>query len=204
MLSSITPLGERGRGNRFWVAATSHVVGSAAGGLLLGVAAGGLGAGLRAATGARSGTTATLLISAAAIASLVSDLVVRPTRLPCWRRQVNEQWLDQFRPWVYAGGFGLQLGAAVLTIITSATTYAVVVAAVVQPSFLAAMSVGGAFGLLRGLSILAVVRVDRPERLIVLHRRMAAVGGGVGTAVGIGAGLVGALGIVLAASGGAS
>ena len=37
----------------------------------------------------------------------------RGRRLPSWRRQVNEDWLVGYRPWVVGGGFGLQLGAGV-------------------------------------------------------------------------------------------
>src|SRR5919202_1077090 len=39
MLASITPLGERARGSRWWRTATAYVIGSAAGGTLLGAAA---------------------------------------------------------------------------------------------------------------------------------------------------------------------
>ena len=33
--------------------------------------------------------------------------------LPVHHRQVNERWLDQFRPWVYGAGFGWQIGDGV-------------------------------------------------------------------------------------------
>ena len=40
MLSSIHPFGERSRNNRFWLTASSHVLGSTIGGLVLGAAVG--------------------------------------------------------------------------------------------------------------------------------------------------------------------
>ena len=44
-------------------------------------------------------------------------------RLPVHYRQVNERWLDQFRPWVYGAGFGWQIGAGLATYIkTSPST----------------------------------------------------------------------------------
>ena len=43
MLSSITPLGERGRNNRFAVAAAFFIAGSLLGGAAIGFVAGGLG-----------------------------------------------------------------------------------------------------------------------------------------------------------------
>ena len=33
-------------------------------------------------------------------------------RLPSHTRQVNEAWLDEYRGWVYGGGFGWQIGRA--------------------------------------------------------------------------------------------
>ena len=39
MLSSIHPLGERAKGNAYWITATAHVVGATAGGLALGAIA---------------------------------------------------------------------------------------------------------------------------------------------------------------------
>ena len=44
MLSSISPLGERARGSRWWLTTTAYVVGSLAGGALIGVVAGAIGA----------------------------------------------------------------------------------------------------------------------------------------------------------------
>ena len=44
MLSSIHPLGERARNNRYWVTVAAYAIGSVAGGVVLGLAAEGLGA----------------------------------------------------------------------------------------------------------------------------------------------------------------
>ena len=35
-------------------------------------------------------------------------------------RQVNEAWLSKYRPWVYGGGFGWQIGAGVTTYVMTA------------------------------------------------------------------------------------
>ena len=48
-------------------------------------------------------------------------------RLPIHRRQVNERWLDQYRPWVYGAGFGWQIGTGLSTYITTAAVYLMVV-----------------------------------------------------------------------------
>ena len=53
----------------------------------------------------------------------------RPAReRPGPRRQVNERWLDDYRGWVYGLGFGAQLGLGVTTVVTSAATYATLLA----------------------------------------------------------------------------
>ena len=48
-------------------------------------------------------------------------------RVPSMRRQVDEDWLSRYRRWVYATGFGWQLGTGVTTIVTSRVTYALLV-----------------------------------------------------------------------------
>jgi hypothetical protein len=168
MLSSIHPLGERSKGNRFGLTATAHVIGAALGGAALGVLLGALALGLEAVLGGRARLG--LLLAVVAVAAVLELARRRP---PSWRRQVNEDWLTAYRGWVYGGGFGLQLGAAVVTIVTSPLTYVMVAAALLGGSFVGAVAVATTFGLVRGLTILAAARVRDPDGLVRLHRGLA-------------------------------
>src|SRR5213080_2807837 len=103
MLTSITPLGERGRGSRWAATIVALALGSALAG-----AAGGLAAGA---------------------AGVALDLGIGGDPLPGPRRQVNEQWLGAYRGWVYGIGFGLQLGLGVATIVSASAVYATFAAA---------------------------------------------------------------------------
>src|SRR4051794_6899953 len=122
MLSSIHPLGERVRHNRWSVTVTAYVLGSAAGGAFVGAVAGSIGAlfwrlGLQVSPWVAAGTMG--------IALLLDTL----RRVPGPRRQVNEDWLHRYRGWVYGAGFGFQLGMGVTTIVTTASVYAWIVLA---------------------------------------------------------------------------
>jgi hypothetical protein len=200
MLSTITPLTERGRGHRFAATAGWFV----AGGVVGGTALGGLGA-LGATAVRATGASGDLRLWAAAVAAMVAagfDLRALGPALPHHRRQVDERWLDEFRPWVYAGGFGLQIGAGLATYIMSAGVYLVVVLGALTASPPAAASLGAGFGLARGLAVLAGSANRTPERLAAFHRRFAAVEEPVRHAVG--ATLVAAAVVLGAAAGGAA
>src|SRR5256885_4112844 len=157
MLSSITPFGERGRHNRFAVTATAFVIGAISGGTALGVLAGLLGSWLP----ARSAGVDALLVVVIALTGAVLDA----TRLPTIRRQVNEDWLGRYRGWVYGFGFGVQLGFGVLTIVTSAATYAAIAFALLSGSAAAGALIGFTFGFLRGLSLLLASHIQTPDAL---------------------------------------
>lgn len=165
MLSSITPLGERGRGRRWGPTVTAFVVGSTVGGAALGAACGGMGVVLNAvAPGARSVALAAVIAALAAL---------RLTgRLPSWRRQVDERWLDVYRGWVVGAGYGLQLGVAVVTIVPSAVTWLVLAVAVATGSVWWGAVVGAMFGLVRALPVLAARRVVDADALHRFHRRL--------------------------------
>jgi hypothetical protein len=165
MLSSISPLGERARASRWWVTTTAYVVGSLLGGLTLGGLFGLLGSVIPA--DLRSSPWALGLAALMLVAGLALDLRVGGLELPSWRRQVDEQWLTRYRGWVYGVGFGAQLGFGLVTIITSSTTYAVVVLATLSGSPAAGLLIGGVFGLVRALPSVLMARVrDRAA----LHR----------------------------------
>ncbi len=175
MLASITPLAERGRGHRYRTTAAWFVAGSVAGGLTLGLAM----AGLAAAVMAISPGATTLLALACAGAALaaVSDSHLAGVRLPIHQRQVNERWLDQFRPWVYGAGFGWQIGVGLATYIKTAAVYLMVVLVALSGDPGAAIAVGVLFGLVRGLAVLLGRRITSLDVLARFHRAMDALDG---------------------------
>jgi hypothetical protein len=169
MLASITPLSETGRGNRFGATAGWFVVGSTAGGLTLGVCVAALAAGVHGL--ALSSTAVGVAALATAVVAAASDTGVKGLRVPVHHRQVNERWLDQFRPWVYAAGFGWQIGTGVATYITTAAVYLLIVLGVLGGSPVGALALGIGFGLVRGLSVLLGRNITDPEALRAFHRR---------------------------------
>ncbi|MDY7101264.1 MAG: hypothetical protein S0880_08755 [Actinomycetota bacterium] len=168
MLSSIHPLGERVKGNRYQVTAGAYVVGSTLGGTALGAlaAVAGLAVHVLVPTGAA--------LAIAAIVALGGAVADRTgLRLPCWRRQVDERWLDVYRGTVYGAGFGAQLGFGLVTIVTSASTYVAVAMAVLIGGPVSALVIGTTFGTVRGLVLLSGRRITGPESLRHFHRRLA-------------------------------
>jgi len=146
MLTSITPLGERGRGNRWAVTTTAYAAGCLLGGSVTGLVLGAVGAVLPSLPVLVLAGAACLLAAAADLAATLGRV-----RLPGGHRQVDRAWLDRYRGWVYGAGFGVQLGLGVVTVVTSAATYAVLVLAVLTQSALGGLLVGGVFGLARAV-----------------------------------------------------
>jgi len=158
MLASINPLGERARGNSFAVTAVAYTVGSAAAAAGLGAVLGALGS----PTVGRLDTAVRLVgLGVGAALAAIADRGGR--RIPSWHRQVNEDWLTEYRGWVYGLGFGVQLGLGVVTIVTTASVYLTWLAAFLVASPAAGALVGAAFGLSRALPVLAGARVRTPE-----------------------------------------
>ena len=170
MLSSITPLAERGRGHRYRSTAAWFVTGAVAGGLTLGVVAAALAA-LLAAAGPPA-TTVLVLASAAAVLAAASDARLGGFHLPIHRRQVNERWLDQFRPWVYGAGFGWQIGVGLATYIKTAAVYLLVALLALTGQPWVALAGGVLFGLVRGMAVLLGRHITSFEELARFHRRM--------------------------------
>ncbi len=170
MLSSITPLGERGRGNRWGVTVAWFVAGATLGGIVLGALLGVIGLAVAALVPAGGRL---LVVLAVAAAAAVVDVAGRPGLLPSWRRQVDERWMDGFRPWVYGFGWGAQLGTGVLTIVNSAATYLLLALAVLVGSPAAAVALVATFGAVRGLTLLAAHGLSSPAALHSFHQRMA-------------------------------
>ena len=168
MLSSITPLGERGRNNQWWLTMTSFVSASLAGGLIVGALAG--------AAGALVGLSPVLALTVAAGLALVAvafELRIGGLRLPSTSRQVNENWLQRYRGWVYGLGFGFQLGTGFLTIMTTAAVPLTFAFGLLTGSVTTGAIVGAAFGLTRGLMVLPARRVRDSDGLVALHRQIA-------------------------------
>jgi hypothetical protein len=87
------------------------------------------------------------------------------------RRQVNDDWLTEYREWVYGGGFGFQLGLGVVTIVTTATVYVTFGLAFLTASLPAGLVVGAVFGLTRASPLVLATRVRGPAQLRRLVRR---------------------------------
>ncbi len=169
MLSTITPIGERGRGNRFGRTAAWFILGATLGGAVLGLGA----AVLAAVVGAIGlSTTVALVIGALlAIAAAVADAGLFGIHIPYHRRQVNELWLDDYRPWVYGGGFGFQIGLGFATFIMTSALVLLVALAALTGNPLVALALGTLFGFVRGLGVLPGARLTTPARLVEFHRR---------------------------------
>jgi hypothetical protein len=131
-------------------------------------------AGVRAA-GASATTLAVLACAASAVAA-AADGRVAGFRLPVHRRQVNERWLDQFRPWVYGAGFGWQIGTGLVTYIKTSAVYLMIVLAALTGDPLLALAIGALFGLVRGLAVLLGRTITSPAALAGFHRRFTELG----------------------------
>lgn len=173
MLSTITPIGERGRGVSYAASAAWFVTGAVAGGSCLGGALAALAALARSVGGPGVAPAAVLatLTTVAAIVCAGSDTGITSHQLPFHRRQVNELWLDRFRPWVYGAGFGWQIGVGFATYVTSAGLYLFVLLAALLGSPAAALGAGILFGTVRGLAVLLGRRLTDPGALRRFHRR---------------------------------
>ena len=169
MLSTITPFSERGRGHSYRTTAAWFVVGATVGGATLGLAMAGLA--LAVAVLPLPGAAAGSLALLAGLVSAGSDAGIAGARLPFHRRQVNERWLDHYRPWVYGAGFGWQIGCGLATYITSAAVYLMIVLGALAGRPMVAIVVGTGFGLLRGMAVLLTRRMSDPSELLAFHRR---------------------------------
>lgn len=170
MLESITPLGERGRGSTWSVTVTFFGLGSVAAGAMIGGAVAGVG---RVVALDRFPPASRLAALAVLIAlGFLVDTGRAHFTLPTIHRQVNEQWLFQYRSWYYGVGFGFQLGLGIVTIITTSAVYLCLAACLLSASPLGGALIGAAFGLTRAATVLAAARVNTPERLADLGRAL--------------------------------
>ncbi len=190
MLGSITPLGERGRGSRWWLTVSAYLVGSIVGGALAGGVLGWIGSAIDLGVGARL-----LVLGVAALVGMAFDLQIGGLRLPTVHRQVEEEWRTRYRGWVWGLAFGFQLALGVVTVVTSSTVYLTWLAALLSGSVRGGAVIGVTFGVVRALPILTVARVRVPAQLVGVDaalrrlaapaRRMTLVAGGTVAAIAV-------------------
>ncbi len=165
MLTSISPLGERARHNRWGVTAGAYLAGSVGASASVGAVVGAVGSTFSVPVAARAP-----LLAVAALSCLLVETGVVP--LPTIHRQVNEDWLNRYRGWAYGAGFGIQLGTGVATIVTTATVYLTLVGELLAGSAAAGALIGAAFGIVRAAPLLAIGRPRSYPELLANHRRL--------------------------------
>jgi hypothetical protein len=162
MLGSITPLGQRARGFRFWPTATAYIVSSTFASSALGALLGAIGASF---VQDVSVIVRLLVLAALAIVGLAMDLHWGELRLPTVHRQVNEGWMSRYRGPIYGAGFGSQLGLGVVTIVTTSAIYLTLAGELLSGGTASGALIGAVFGLARALPILTVLPVRDPAAL---------------------------------------
>lgn len=168
MLSSITPLGRRGRRSSW----RRTVIGFWAGALFAGAVTFGLVGAIGEVTGL-IGLPIAVPVGVLGTGLLLDFIGATP---PGPRRQVNEDWLGRYRDWVTGAGFGAQLGSGVSTIVTTYAIWALLVVAALV-GLPEAIVLGAGFATGRSLPLLATRRVSRPGELAGLMSRLAGLEG---------------------------
>ena len=166
MLSSIHPLGERARGNRWSITVSAFTAGAVLAGGSIGALLGAAGSVI-----APREEVALLLLGAGAL--LAGGLDLLGVRAPGPSRQVNERWIGALRGTVYGFGFGAQLGTGVATFVVTWGVWLLFVAEFLSGSALSGAVAGGAFGLGRAVIPLGAGWIDRPSRLSDFARTLA-------------------------------
>lgn len=161
MLSSINPLGERARGNRWWVTVAWLTIGTVIAGVATGAVLGWVGQLLP------QGSWRQVTLGVVAAAAAGWDLSAR--KFPI-RRQVNKDWLHRYRSWVYGLGYGIQLGAGPVTVVNTALIPLFMLVALLAG--IHGATIGALFGATRGLTTVLVCRVKATEDLQNLHRTL--------------------------------
>ena len=174
MLSQLTPIGEAARGHRYRSTAAWYISGAIAGGATIGACMAALAVGVAALD---PSTTQLLALGALfAFAGALVDSGALGIAPPFLRRQVDENWLGRYRAWVYAGGFGWQIGTGLTTYVMTAAVVVTVALGALSADPGVAFLVGVCFGTVRGAAVLLTARVRTPGELFALHRRFDALG----------------------------
>ena len=165
MLSSITPLGQRGRGMSWRRMVVAFWLGAVTAGMALfgsvGLVGGWLGL---------DRLNPWLLLAVVVAAGLLDLTSVRP---PGPQRQVDENWLSTYRDWVVGLGYGAQLGTGFVTVVPTFGTWALLVVSASVGLPLAA-AIGVAFGVGRSLLLIGTRKVRSPAALAESMRKFAA------------------------------
>jgi hypothetical protein len=159
MLGSITSLGERSRGRRWAVTYSWFIVGGLVGGLALATAL----IALRE-LGSLLPPAAALAVGFAGVGALAAAAAQGSTP-PSLERQVDHRWLDEYRGWVIGAGFGFQLGAGVLTRISSFALYLLFLCALLGAPRSALLIAAIGYAALRGISAAPGGWVNNPHDL---------------------------------------
>jgi hypothetical protein len=167
MLSTLTPLSERGRGHRYGLTVAWYVAGAVVGGAVLGAGLALCNRAIRELS--LSPRLASVIVALLATVTIASDRSQGGLRLPVIARQVDENWIGRYRRWVYASGFGVQIGFGFATYVMTAGLYLLVGLAVLVPGTAPAFLVGASFGLCRGLAILLGAGLDSPAAIRRFH-----------------------------------
>jgi hypothetical protein len=140
----------------------AYVVGSLVGGAVAGSLLGGIGDLLLDGPLPRVAAGTCLVAAAADLAGL----------LPRGSRQVDEDWLVRYRGWVYGLAYGAQLGLGIVTIVSSAATYAMLALCLLSGNLLAGLAIGATFGLVRALPILRLRTATTPAKLHIIGAQL--------------------------------
>lgn len=189
MLSSITPLGQRGRGGSWLRTVIAFWAGA--------IVAGGVVFGLLGLAGAAVGIGGLNPWYSLVILLVAAFLDWRGVRPPGLHRQVDEDWLARYRDWVVGFGFGSQLGAGFATIIPSFGTWALYLIAL-GAGVPAAAAIGAGFGVGRSLLLLSTRRVRSPSALASTMRSFSSAEGRARWAAILGYGAVIVVGVYVA------
>ena len=125
MLTSISPLGERARASRWWLTTTAYVVSSVVGGLALGLLAALAGRPCCPRRGARRRRRYVVLAVVLVVGLLLDLGVGGPAAARPGAGRSTRPGSAATAAGSSGSGFGAQLGFGLVTIVTSATTYAV-------------------------------------------------------------------------------
>ena len=194
MLSSIHPLGERARHNRWSVTAASFTIGASASGAATGFVLGALGGLIPVQM-----STSTMAVALGALALSAAALDLSGTRPPGPSRQVDERWIGRYRGWVYGVGFGAQLGTGVATFVVTWAVWALLLVELVIGSPIVGAIAGAAFGLGRSIGLLSAGWIDRPRRLTAFHSAMQRLAGPTHRIAAVATGCVGLAAVVAGA-----
>ena len=107
----------------------------------------------------------------ALLAALLEALSLE-RKLPSRAHQVNENWMQKYRGWVYGVGYGFELGLALSTIVTTALIHLMLFAMIASGSWLGSIVIGGVFGVARTGLVFSTFKVDEGQQLRTLLRRV--------------------------------